>query len=212
VGVEVSGTIETVEVDFNDRVKEGQVLTRLDTSMLHSQVLQAQAALAAARARVLKTRADVKQTGLKLGQLQQARKASGGRIPSQVEMDEAEAALARAKADEASSLAEVSKTQAELEFNQTNLSKAIIVSPINGIILNRRVEPGPQCGPALYPTPEQPARDEKEKSRHAWSPAPPAQKAGSNQKERGQPAEKSTADLDPEPGETRPRPRYHWCN
>jgi len=149
VGVEVSGTIETVEVDFNDRVKEGQVLTRLDTSMLQSQVLQAKAALAAARARVLKTRVDIKQTGLKLGQLQQARKASGGRIPSQVNMDVAEAALARANADEASSLAEVSKTQAELEFNQTNLSKAIITSPISGIILNRRVEPGQTVAASL---------------------------------------------------------------
>ncbi|MEA3240869.1 MAG: efflux RND transporter periplasmic adaptor subunit [Pseudomonadota bacterium] len=149
VGVEVSGTIETVEVDFNDRVKEGQVLTRLDTSKLQAQVLQAKAALTAARARVLRTRVDIRQTGIKLGQLQQAREASGGRIPSQVEMDAAEAALDRAKADEASTLAEVSKTQAELEFNQTNLSKAIITSPINGIILNRRVEPGQTVASSL---------------------------------------------------------------
>jgi HlyD family secretion protein len=149
VGVEVSGTIETVEVDFNDQVKEGQVLTRLDTSKLQAQVLQAKAALTAARARVLRTRVDIRQTGIKLGQLQQARKASGGRIPSQVNMDVAEAALARAKADEAISLAEVSRTQAELEFNQTDLSKAIIVSPINGIILNRRVEPGQTVAASL---------------------------------------------------------------
>lgn len=149
VGVEVSGTIKTVAADYNDRVKAGQVLARLDTSKLQAQVLQAQAALAAARAKVLKTKADVKQTGIKLGQLQQARTASGGRVPSQVAIDEAEAALARAKADEASALAEVSRTQAELEFNRTNLSKATIVSPINGIILNRRVEPGQTVAASL---------------------------------------------------------------
>jgi HlyD family secretion protein len=149
VGVEVSGTIETVEVDFNDRVQAGQVLARLDTSKLQAQVLQAQAALASARAKVLKTQADVKQTEIKFGQLRQARTASGGRVPSQVAIDEAEAALARANADEAGSLAEVSKTRAELEFNQTNLSKAIITSPISGIILNRRVEPGQTVAASL---------------------------------------------------------------
>lgn len=149
VGVEVSGTIEKVEVDFNDRVKEGQVLARLDTSKLQAQVLQAKAALSAARARVLRTRVDIRQTSIKLDQLKQARETSGGRIPSQVEMDAAEAALGRAKADEAGSLAEVAKTQAELEFNQTNLSKAIITSPISGIILNRRVEPGQTVAASL---------------------------------------------------------------
>ncbi|NIA19160.1 MAG: efflux RND transporter periplasmic adaptor subunit [Xanthomonadaceae bacterium] len=149
VGVEVSGTIETVEVDFNDRVQAGQVLARLDTSKLQAQVLQAKAALDSARAKVLRTRADVRQTSIKLGQLQQARKSSGGKVPSQVEMDAAEAALDRANADEASSLAEVSKTRAELEFSQTNLSKAIITSPISGIILNRRVEPGQTVAASL---------------------------------------------------------------
>ena len=149
VGVEVSGTIKTVEVDFNDQVQAGQVLAQLDTSKLRAQVLQAKAALDAARAKVLRTRADVRQTRIKLGQLQQASKASGGKIPSQVEMDAAKAALDRAKADESSSLAEVSRTQAALEFNQTNLSKATIVSPINGIVLNRRVEPGQTVAASL---------------------------------------------------------------
>ncbi len=149
VGVEVSGTIETVEVDFNDRVQAGQILARLDTSKLQAPVLQAKAALDSARAKVLRTKADVRQTGIKLGQLQQVRKASGGKIPSQVEMDAAEAAVSRAKADEAGALAEVSKTRAELEFNQTNLSKATIVSPINGIILNRKVEPGQTVAASL---------------------------------------------------------------
>ena len=149
VGVEVSGTIETVEGDFNDLVQAGQVLARLDTSKLQAQVLQAQAALASARAKVLKTAADVKQTEIKFSQVKQARKASGGQVPSQVEMDAAEADLARAKADEKSSQAEVSRTQAELEFNQTNLSKATIISPISGIILNRRVEPGQTVAASL---------------------------------------------------------------
>lgn len=149
VGVEVSGTIKTVEADYNDHVKAGQVLAQLDTSKLHAQVLQARAALASARAKVLRARADVKQTKTKLAQFQQARKLSGGRVPSQVEMDAAEAALAKAKADEASALADVSKAEAELKVNETNLSKAIIHSPIDGIILLRQVEPGQTVAASL---------------------------------------------------------------
>jgi HlyD family secretion protein len=149
VGVEVSGTIKTVDADYNQRVKAGQVLARLDTSKLTAQVLQAKAALKSAQAKVLRARADVRQTKSKLAQFNQARKSSGGRVPSQADMDGAEAALARAQADEASALADVSKSEAELTFNETNLSKAIIRSPIDGIVLLRRVEPGQTVAASL---------------------------------------------------------------
>jgi len=149
VGVEVSGTIKTVEADYNQHVKAGQVLARLDTSKLTAQVLQAKAALKSARAKVLRARADVRQTNLKLAQFKRVRKSSGGKVPSQVEMDGAEAALARAQADELSALADVSKAEAELAFNETNLSKAIIRSPIDGIVLLRRVEPGQTVAASL---------------------------------------------------------------
>jgi len=149
VGVEVSGTIKTVEADYNDQVKAGQVLARLDISKLQAQVLQARAVLASARAKVLRARADVKQTKTKLAKFEQARKSSGGRVPSQVEMDEAEAALAKARADEAGAVADVSKAEAELKVNETNLSKAIIRSPIDGIVLLRQVEPGQTVAASL---------------------------------------------------------------
>lgn len=149
VGVEVSGTIKTVDVDYNAHVKKGQVLARLDTSKLHAQVLQSRAAREAARAREARAQADVKLTRSKLAQFLRARQSSGGRVPSQVEMDIAEAALARAKADEASALADIAKASAELEFNQTNLSKAIIRSPIDGIVLVRHVDPGQTVAASL---------------------------------------------------------------
>jgi HlyD family secretion protein len=59
-----------------------------------------------------------------------------------VEIDAAEAALDRALADVASAKAAVSQSQATLEAIQTDLSKAVIRSPINGIVLTRSVEPG----------------------------------------------------------------------
>lgn len=149
VGVEVSGTVKSVQVDYNDRVKTGQVLARLDTSKLTAQVLQAKAALESAKAGVTKADADVKQTALKLAQLQNVSRKSGGKLPSKVEMDGAEAAIAKAKADKASALADVAKAEAALQFNETDLSKAIIHSPIDGIVLLRRVEPGQTVAASL---------------------------------------------------------------
>ena len=57
VGSELSGIIRTVEVNYNDHVKIGQVLARLDTQKLDAQALQSSAALASARAKVLQAQA-----------------------------------------------------------------------------------------------------------------------------------------------------------
>jgi HlyD family secretion protein len=149
VGVEVSGTIKTVDVDYNDQVKVGQILSRLDTSKLQAQVLQARASLSSARARVLKAQASVKQARSKLSQLQHARKLSGGRVPSQAEMDAAEAALQSAQADQVGAEADVSELKAALTVQETDLSKAVIRSPINGIVLLRNVEPGQTVAASL---------------------------------------------------------------
>ena len=57
VGTEVSGTIETVPVNYNDRVKAGQVLARLDTDTLEAQVMKSQASLESAQANLLQAQA-----------------------------------------------------------------------------------------------------------------------------------------------------------
>jgi HlyD family secretion protein len=142
VGSELSGIIRSVEVDYNDRVKVGQVLAKLDTSKLEAQIAQAKAALESAKAKVLQAQATVNETRAKLGQLQRVRELSNNKVPSQSELDAAEAAFERAMADEASTKAAVSQAQATLEASETDLSKSIISSPINGIVLTRSVEPG----------------------------------------------------------------------
>jgi len=149
VGVEISGTVETVAVDYNDHVKTGQMLAQLDTAKPMAQVLETKAALAAAHALVARSRADVKQSLAKLLLFREARKTSGGKVPSRLEMIIAEAALAQAEADEESARADVSRAEAELDFNQTNLSKATIRSPIDGIVLSRLVEPGQTVAASL---------------------------------------------------------------
>ena len=139
VGSELSGIIETVEADYNDRVKVGQVLAKLDTDKLEAQVLQSKAALESAMAKVLEAKATVLETRLKLNRCE---KLAQRQLCPQEDVDTAQAAYARAQAEEASTKAVVAEAQATLDANQTNLEKAVIHSPINGIVLDREVEPG----------------------------------------------------------------------
>jgi HlyD family secretion protein len=142
VGSELSGITKSVDVNYNDRVKIGQVLARLDTSKLEAQITQSKAALESAKAKVLQAQATVAETQAKLSQFQKVRELSNGKVPSQSEMDAAEAALKRAKADAASADAAVSQAQATLQANETDLYKSVIRSPINGVVLTRSIEPG----------------------------------------------------------------------
>jgi HlyD family secretion protein len=142
VGSELSGTVKSVEVDYNSRVKVGQILARLDTTKLEATITQSRASLESARAKVLQTQATVAETKSKVALLRKARELSQGKLSSQQEVDAAEAAFARAQADSASAAASVSQAKAVLEANETDLAKAVIRSPINGIVLTRSIEPG----------------------------------------------------------------------
>jgi HlyD family secretion protein len=142
VGSEISGIVKTVEADYNDKVKVGQVLARIDTSKYEAQETQLKAALEAAQARVLQAKATLNETQTKLAQLQRVRELSDGKVPSQSEFDAAQAAFERAKADEASAAASVAQAEATLKATQTDIAKAVILSPIDGIVLTRSIEPG----------------------------------------------------------------------
>lgn len=142
VGSEVSGTMKTVEVGYNDRVKVGQVLARIDTSKLAAQVQQSESALESARAKVLDAEATLTESAAQLTRLRQVHELSGGKVPSQNELDAQEATVARAHAGRASCQASVSQAQATLDVDRSNMDKAIIHSPINGIVLTRQIEPG----------------------------------------------------------------------
>jgi HlyD family secretion protein len=142
VGSEESGIVKSVDVDYNDKVTIGQVLARLDTSRLDSQITQAKASLEAAKANVLQAQATLSETGSKLEQYKKVRQLSDNKVPSQTELDAAQAAYERAKANVASANASVSQAQATLETYQTDLSKTVIRSPINGVVLTRNIDPG----------------------------------------------------------------------
>jgi HlyD family secretion protein len=149
VGTEVSGTIETIAVNYNDRVKAGQVLAKLDTEKLEAQVLKSQAALESSRANLLEAQATTFEARNELKRSKHLHELSGGKVPSQQDLDAAEAALKRSLAEEASAKAQITEAEATLRSDQTNLSKAVICSPIDGIVLERKVEPGQTVAASL---------------------------------------------------------------
>ena len=142
VGSELSGTVREVLVDVNDRVRKGQVLVVLDTAKLVDQVSSARAAVASAQAQVQQAQATLHEARAQLGRQEEVSRLSGGKVPSATELDTARAAVARAEAAEASARAAVLQAQATLATNETNLSKASIRSPIDGVVLTRSVDPG----------------------------------------------------------------------
>jgi HlyD family secretion protein len=139
VGSELSGIVKTVEADFNDTVKVGQVLARLDTTRLESQVLQSEAALRSAQARVKEAEANEDEMRRKLAR---AKDLANQKYVSDEALVTAQAAADRAVATLQSARSQVDQARATLEVDRTNLAKAVIRSPINGTVLARKVEPG----------------------------------------------------------------------
>jgi HlyD family secretion protein len=152
VGSEVSGIIDAVLVDYNDYVKAGQVLARVNTEKLDAQVRQDKAQLETARAKVEDAKVTLEETESSYKRILEARERSKGQLPSKQELDTAKAAFDRAKVAVVSAQAAVTQAEATLAMDQTNVSKAVIKSPVNGVVLSRKVEPG-QTIAASFTTP-----------------------------------------------------------
>jgi HlyD family secretion protein len=142
IGSELSGTVLKVNVDVNDHVRKGQVLVVLDTAKLDAQILRSRASLAAATAKVAQSAATITEARASLGRLEAVAVLSGGKVPSKAELDTGRAALDRALADAASARAGVADAEAALSTDKTNLSKASIAAPADGVVLTRTVDPG----------------------------------------------------------------------
>jgi len=152
IGTEISGVVESVAVDYNSPVRVGQVLARVNTEKLEAQAAQARAGLQSAEAKRLQAQATLAEAKADLARLQQVHDLSGGRVPSRQELESQDATVKRAQADEASTNAQVAQSQASLAGIETDIRKAVIRSPINGIVLDRQIDPG-QTVAASFQTP-----------------------------------------------------------
>ena len=132
VGTQVSGIIEQVLVDYNDEVKEGQVLARLDTSVLQENLNDAKARLDLATAKK-------KISDLNYGRLNKLYKE---KLISKANLEEAEIDLETAKANVLSSQADYNKAE-------RNFGYATITSPVSGTVISKEVEQGQTVAASL---------------------------------------------------------------
>ncbi len=152
VGSELSGLVTRVVVDVNDRVTAGQPLALIDPSRYDDAIKQAEASLNANRAQVAQAQATLAQAQAQLDRELEVSRLSGGRVPSKVELEQARADRDRAAAGLKSAQANVVSAQAQLSSAQTERTKAVIRSPVNGVVLARQIEPG-QTVAASFNTP-----------------------------------------------------------
>ena len=149
VSSEQSGRVDAVLVDFNDRVEAGQVLAQLDTNNLEADVLVKRNTLISSEATVSQVQAALRKAELAHQRVKRLFELSGGKTPSQLDVEAAEVALIKAQADLTSANASVAVAQANLQASETELDKARILSPIDGVILSRQVEPGQTVAASL---------------------------------------------------------------
>ena len=139
VGTQVSGTIQELNADFNSLVRKGQVLARLDPSLIQSQIEQARANLIRAEADLERLRVALDDSRTKLNR---ARELSEKKLIAQTELEAAEVAVRSAEAQLRSQQAGVTQSQASLKQNQVNLAHTVIESPIDGLVISRNVDVG----------------------------------------------------------------------
>jgi HlyD family secretion protein len=139
VGTQVSGTIQELNADFNSLVRKGQVLARLDPSLIQSQIEQARANLIRAEADLERLRVALDDSRTKLAR---ARELSAKKLIAQTELEAAEVAVRSAEAQLRSQEAGVTQSQASLRQSQVNLAYTVIESPIDGLVISRNVDVG----------------------------------------------------------------------
>jgi len=146
VGSQISGQVTEVLVDFNDEVHEGQVLARIDPSTYEAQIAQGNAAAASARAGLATA-----QAALRNAEADYARKAElGGRqLVAASDVDLARAARDQARAQVSAARAQITQQVASTRTSRLNLDRAVIRSPVDGVVLTRTVEPGQTVAASL---------------------------------------------------------------
>jgi len=146
VGAQVSGRVVELGADFNDKVKKGQIIAKLDESVLKAQIEQSQAAYDLAVANLKRqevTSLDAKRQYDRQKALQDQQLVAGATVETfQASYEASQAAVVASKA-------EVSRAAANLKQARTNLGYATIISPVDGVVLSRAVELGQTVASSL---------------------------------------------------------------
>ena len=142
IGVEVSGTIKEIYVDFNDEVEVGQLLAVLDTKKLQSEVDGQTASLGISKANLKESEVNLRNKKTVYDRTLKMYNSSGGKYPAVNELDDARFAYESSVSSLEASKAKVEQSSFSLNTAKQNLDKAYVKSSIKGIVLNRAVEVG----------------------------------------------------------------------
>ncbi|MGE5813327.1 MAG: efflux RND transporter periplasmic adaptor subunit [Acidobacteriota bacterium] len=139
VGTQVSGTVKELLADYNQIVKRGQVIARLEPSLFEAQVAQANASLERAQADLQRLQVARDDAAVKVARAQalETRK-----LIAAIDLEAAQVAVRSADAELASARASVTQARASLNQAQVNLGHTIIKAPIDGIVVSRNVDVG----------------------------------------------------------------------
>ena len=139
VGTQVSGVVQELYADFNSIVRKGQVIARLDPSILQVQI-------ESQKANVVRAEADLERLRVALADAQQkydrAKAMFAKELVPKTDYEAAELAVKSADAQIKSSEASLTQSKASLNQATVNLGYTVITSPIDGIVISRNVEPG----------------------------------------------------------------------
>jgi HlyD family secretion protein len=160
VGSQVSGVITKLNVDFNSRVRKGDVIALIDPALFEGAVLQASADLDSAKANVIAARANLEKTKASLVQTEadfdRANQLTAQNILSKQQLDLAKANYDSMTAGVGAAVATVTQSEAQmnqkaaaLRVAQTNLNYTVIRSPINGTVVARNVDVGQTVAASL---------------------------------------------------------------
>lgn len=149
VGAFVSGPITEIKADFNDRVKKQQIIALVDKLIPTAQRDQARASLECAKANLLQANAKLKQAKR---DWERAKKLLTKKAIADTDYDLAEANYGSAEANVAVCKATIKQNEGALSLAEVNLGYTVIRSPVDGIITDRKVDPG-QTVAAQFQTP-----------------------------------------------------------
>jgi len=146
VGSQVSGRIQAIYVDFNSRVKRGQVIARIDPQLFEAAVEQARANLQAADGNLLKAKAQAEDADR---QAKRTRTLADQKLLAVADAETAESTAAAARASVAAAEGSVAQARAALNQAKVNLGYTAIVSPTDGVVISRNVDVGQTVAASL---------------------------------------------------------------
>lgn len=149
IGSEVSGQISEVFVDFNDKVRRGEIVAQINSERFNAQLRSFQAELAGAISTEEQAKRRLRQAGR---DMERRRELARRALVSKTDLEAYEELRDQAQSDLQVASASVARLKASVASAEYDLAKTTIRSPVDGVVLDRMIEPG-QTVAASFETP-----------------------------------------------------------